>query len=70
MQNKLNRRGFFKLLGVSACVSSGFLNAKTNTQSKISSVIDLGLCDGCKDYENAMCVSACRDKTKSVFQIL
>lgn len=67
MQNKLNRRGFFKLLGISACAGSGFLNAQINTQSKISSVIDLGLCDGCKDYENAMCVSACRDKNKERF---
>jgi Fe-S-cluster-containing dehydrogenase component len=63
------RRQFFKQIGI----ASGALlftpdGAKAASgSSRIGSLIDLTLCDGCKDRAIPACVSACREKNQAHF---
>lgn len=71
--DSLNRRGFFKVVGAASVAGLGVLNAESKEvkkdigKYKIASIIDLGLCDGCKDFDTPKCVSACRDKNSDSF---
>lgn len=65
MNKSLSRRNFFKLIGVASIATSA--KANTNQPKTIGSIIDLGLCDGCKSYDMPMCVKACRTKNESIF---
>ncbi|TLD82651.1 4Fe-4S dicluster domain-containing protein [Helicobacter sp. MIT 11-5569] len=67
---QINRRNFFKIIGI-AGVGALSANAKEipqNTQDSIkspyktASIIDVGLCDGCKDLGTPKCVQACQNK--------
>lgn len=66
MSSQLNRRNFFKVIGI-AGVSALSLHAKESTMQekipyKTASIIDIGRCDGCKDYAIPKCVQACQNK--------
>lgn len=76
-QTNSSRRSFLKFLGV-ASVSAVSVNATQsadskasipahNLQYKMASIIDLGLCDGCRDREIPACVSACKAKNSTNF---
>ncbi|WP_334084191.1 4Fe-4S dicluster domain-containing protein [Helicobacter typhlonius] len=70
-QTNTSRRNFLKFLGV-ASVSAVSVNAAQSTDSKqpqykMASIIDLGLCDGCRDREIPACVEACKAKNTTNF---
>ncbi|MDR1911398.1 MAG: 4Fe-4S dicluster domain-containing protein [Helicobacteraceae bacterium] len=68
----MNRRRFFKtaaVLGAGAALALAKIKAadKQDDQSKIGSIIDLTLCDGCADRQTPACVAACREKNADKF---
>lgn len=74
MNEQNPRRRFFKaacVLGASTFLTpKPQLNARQNLKpqtSKIASIIDLGLCDGCKHKLVPDCVRACKDKNAKRF---
>ncbi|MDL2346654.1 4Fe-4S dicluster domain-containing protein [Campylobacter hyointestinalis] len=61
----MDRRSFFKF---SAVAASSPLFATSNLEDKkIMSIIDLDLCDGCKNEPIPLCVKACKDKNEPNF---
>lgn len=73
MSDKISRRSFFQRSAAAGALS--FLAASglnkpvygmTNSQ-EIGTVIDLSKCDGCKNLETPLCVSACRQKNEAKF---
>jgi Fe-S-cluster-containing dehydrogenase component len=73
LSKEINRRTFFKrsaAAGVLSFIAASGLEKTaygvTNTQ-EIGTVIDLTRCDGCKDLEVPLCVSACRNKNEARF---
>lgn len=70
----MQRRNFLKFstLGVMATGSSLFANKQNlpkNDEKKMASIIDIDLCDGCKDYDSPKCVQACKEKNKDKFPV-
>ncbi|WP_112059567.1 4Fe-4S dicluster domain-containing protein [Helicobacter sp. 16-1353] len=73
----MNRRNFIKFSAVGfassavaedlASVDSRNLDSPNADSTKIMSIIDLDLCDGCKGLETPLCVSACKEKNKANF---
>jgi len=58
----MSRRSFLKI-GAGASALAGVSLPKTilaHTEEQLSTLIDLGLCDGCVDRETPACVSACK----------
>ena len=63
----MNRRNFFKFSAVSALTATS-LDAKAVQDKQIASIVDINLCDGCKDEPVPLCVKACKAKNESVFR--
>lgn len=69
----MDRRMFFKKAsigvasGAAVLTPSAALAKEIKFQNQIGSLIDLSLCDGCKDYDTPQCVSACKDKNSVRF---
>ena len=63
---QISRRSFFKL-GVGAAAAGGFglpRRSMAAQTGKLATLIDLSLCDGCKDREIPACVAACKVNAK------
>lgn len=73
MHDKTNRRDFIKRSGAALTVGSLMLAtgdkafANKNTDSEKGTLIDLTVCDGCKDKDTPACVVACRNKNQQQF---
>lgn len=72
METTLTRRNFFKIVGIGSALSLTQANAtpkQSNTQEnyQMASIIDIGLCDGCKDLKTPLCVKACQNKNLERF---
>ena len=73
MSDKISRRSFFNRSAAAGAL--GFLAASgldkpvygMSGSQEIGTVIDLTKCDGCKELETPLCVSACRQKNKANF---
>lgn len=71
MKNKnlaeISRRSFLKITAGAAAVSGIVIPKKSwaETDKKLSTLIDLSLCDGCVDRNVPACVSACKEINKN-----
>lgn len=63
---QMDRRSFFKLTAGAAALSGVTLPRKAfaETNERLSTLIDLSLCDGCADRKVPACVSACKTINK------
>lgn len=74
MGENISRRDFFKrttaasLLGALAAAGLNKpVQAADLSKEKLGTVIDLTKCDGCKNYDTPLCVSACHEYNQSRF---
>ncbi|MBE2984175.1 4Fe-4S dicluster domain-containing protein [Campylobacter sp. RM9344] len=68
----MNRRNFFKFSALSAAgtvVTANNAQASEVKDKAMASIIDIDLCDGCKDFDIPRCVSACRTKNEQIFPV-
>lgn len=71
---KITRREFVKRSAVSSTAAAAALSGVRNKKARafektqnLGSFIDLTKCDGCKNFEVPLCVSACREENKDKF---
>jgi Fe-S-cluster-containing dehydrogenase component len=64
--SKINRRSFLQIAAGAATLAGVGLpqTAQAGTDSQLSTLIDLSLCDGCTDRETPACVSSCKSINK------
>lgn len=63
---QLNRRSFLKITGGVAALCGASLpeTSAASTNQQLATLIDLSLCDGCRDQEIPACISACKTINK------
>ena len=65
-KSKISRRSFLQITAGAALLSNISMpkSAEAETSERLSTIIDLSLCDGCVDRKMPACVNACRTINK------